>query len=30
MSWKLVSTACCTEDIQIVNESFGWSPGLEA
>ena len=30
MSWKLVSTACCTEDIPIANESCGWSPGLEA
>jgi hypothetical protein len=30
MSWKLVSTACGTEEIQIANESCGWSPSLEA
>ena len=30
MSWKLISTAGCTEDLRIVNESCGWSHGLEA
>jgi hypothetical protein len=30
MSWKVVSTACCTEDILITNESCGWSSDLEA
>jgi len=30
MSCKLVSSACCTEDILIANESCGWSPALEA
>jgi hypothetical protein len=29
MSWKVVSTACCTEDILIANVSCGWSSGLE-
>jgi hypothetical protein len=30
MSWKLVFSACCTEDILIADESCGWSAGLEA
>jgi hypothetical protein len=30
MSWKLVSTACRTEDMLIANESCGGPPGLEA
>ena len=30
MSWKLVSTACCTEDILTANEACCWSPALEA
>ena len=30
MSWKLVSTACRTEDMLIANESCGWPPRLEA
>jgi len=30
MSWKLLSTACCTVDILTADESCGWSPGLEA
>jgi len=30
MSWKVVSIACCAEDIQITNESYGWIPSLEA
>ena len=29
MSWKLVSDACCTEDILKANESCGWAPRLE-
>jgi hypothetical protein len=29
MSWKLVSTVCCPEEILIANGSCGWSPGLE-
>jgi hypothetical protein len=29
MNSKLVSTACCTEDILIANESWGWAPSLE-
>jgi hypothetical protein len=30
MSWKLVSTACCAEDILIASKSCGRTPGLEA
>ena len=30
MSWKLVSTACRTEDMLIANESCGWPLGLKA